>query len=160
MKRISIFVAVLVVFLSACNSQSEAESAPTITTSSVAETATTIAVSDAPETAGSYAEDLEAMFGLVPAETVTPESGGGTRPLLEWEAVDGAHMYSVVLLTPSGEAYWAWEGTATAVHVGGEPQLEEFAAGPSVVPGMSWSVAAYDDEFHVIAVSQRMEISP
>lgn len=148
------------VFLSACTSQSNEEPDPSSPTIPAIESTTTVVISAESDTTGSYAEDLEAQFGLVPVETVTPDSGGGTRPLLEWEPIDGAHMYSVVLLTPSGEAYWGWEGTATEVHVGGEPQLEEFAAGPSIVPGMSWSVAAYDDDFHVIAVSQRVLISP
>lgn len=160
MKRLSILAMAVAIGLSACSSESEAQSTPTSEAPLVAETTTTMAHPEIEESTDSYAEEIEAVFGLVPVETVTPASGGGTRPLLEWVPVDHAYMYSVVLLTPSGKAYWGWEGTETAIHVGGEPQLEGFAAGPSVIEGMTWSVAAYDDEFHVIAVSPRASISP
>ena len=65
-------------------------------------------------------------------------------------------MYSVFLLSPSGDAYWAW-GPG---YVGGESELNETASGPSVVAAMTWSVAAYDDAFHAIALAGPRSVSP
>lgn len=91
---------------------------------------------------------------------LTPESGGGTRPLLEWEEVDGAAHYAAYLYAPSGALYWVWTGSGSAIHVGGEPQLREEAPGPSVTEGMSWVVVAYSDIMVPIAVSPQRPISP
>ena len=91
---------------------------------------------------------------------LTPESGSGIRPLLEWEPVDGADYYSLFLYAPSGRVYWGWAGRGNAVHVGGEPQIQEDRPGASIVDGMSWAVIAYDAESLPIAVSPQRPISP
>lgn len=91
---------------------------------------------------------------------LTPSSGGGLRPLLEWESVSGADHYGAYVYAPDGSIYWAWTGRATQVHVGGEPRLEDRAPGPSVIDGMSWAVIAYDAEMLPIAVSGRQPIGP
>ena len=91
---------------------------------------------------------------------LSPESGQGIRPLLEWEAVDGADHYALFLFAPDGAAYWAWMGPQTSVHVGGEPQLREGAPGPSIIDGMSWLVFAYDEGGLPIAMSPVRPISP
>jgi len=90
----------------------------------------------------------------------TPTSGGGERPLLEWEPSAGAEHYVVFLYAPSGEAYWVWSGDDTSVHVGGEPQLGPGSPGPNVVEGMSWAVIAYDADMVPVAVSERRPIAP
>jgi hypothetical protein len=90
----------------------------------------------------------------------TPTSGGGERPLLEWERSAGAEHYVVFLYAPSGEAYWVWSGDDTSVHVGGEPQLGPGSPGPNVVEGMSWAVIAYDADMVPVAVSERRPIAP
>ena len=90
----------------------------------------------------------------------TPASGGGERPLLEWEPSAGAEHYVVFLYAPSGEAYWVWSGDDTSVHVGGEPQLGPGSPGPDVVEGMSWAVIAYDADMVPVAVSERRPIAP
>lgn len=90
----------------------------------------------------------------------TEESGGGTRPLLEWEAVPDADHYGVYLYAPSGAAYWAWRGSKTEVYVGGAEQIRDDAAGPSVAEAMSWVVVAYDADLLPIAVSPMRSISP
>lgn len=146
----------LAIIVTACTSATvEVEPSTTTTAPPVASSTTTITVES-----GKDSPTVDPALGIASIAVLTPDSGGGTRPLLEWEPVEGASSYTLVVVTPEGEAYWGWTGPETAVHVAGEPQLEEFAAGPSVVPGMTWSVAAYDDEFHVIAVSPRAPISP
>lgn len=93
-------------------------------------------------------------------DLLTPESGGGVRPEFAWEPIDRAFFYNVVLLDPAGRGYWGWEGTTTAVHLGGEPVIKEGLSGPSVIEGMTWQVAAYDDDLNLIALSHRQPIAP
>ena len=90
----------------------------------------------------------------------TPLSGGGLRPLLAWGPANSAAYYAVKLYAPDGSPYWAWQGTATQIHVGGEPVLEDYAEGPFVVDGMTWGVIAYDEEWAPIAASERRPIGP
>lgn len=99
-------------------------------------------------------------FDLPSIEVTTPTSGEGPRPELSWEPVPETVRYLVTVYTPSGDPYWAWQGEKTAVHVGGEPQLEPDAAGPSVVDGMTWEVVAVGPDDEPLASSGRMEISP
>lgn len=99
--------------------------------------------------------DFETLIALR-----TPTSGGGGRPLLEWEGLDGADHYAVYLYAPDGRIYWAWMGRETAIHVGGEPRLREGAPGPNVVAGMTWAVVAYDADLLPITTSEVRPISP
>lgn len=106
------------------------------------------------------APEIRTALGLETMTLLTPTSGGGTRPAFEWEPVDGAFMYSVVLRGPAGRGYWGWEGRETSIHLGGEPVIEEGKPGPSLVEGMSWQVSAYNDDFDMIALSGRRSIGP
>jgi hypothetical protein len=108
-----------------------------------------------PEDPG-IAEEL----GLQPIELLTDPAGGGTRPLLEWSEVVGAVHYHVVVLAPNGSSYWAWRTTETSVPVGGTPRLEPEAVGPSISPGMSWSVLAVSGDGTPVALSGRRPIAP
>ena len=90
----------------------------------------------------------------------TPTAGGGSRPLLEWDGVDGVDHYAVYLHAPDGRIYWSWSGRQTSVHVGGEPPLREGAPGPSVAAGMTWAVVAYDADLLPITTSEIRPISP
>jgi hypothetical protein len=110
-------------------------------------------------TPAASAEPLFAGLGQVVVQ-LTPESGGGSRPLLDWEPVAGAEQYAVFVYTPSGEAYWAWWGPEDEVHVGGEPQLTEGAPGPAVTEGMSWAVLALDEAGLPLAVSPERSLAP
>lgn len=122
------------------------------TTETTAAPTTTIDVSTLP----SIAADID-----VPAiEQLTAVSGGGSRPMLEWTALDGADRYFVFVNAPSGGVYWAWRTSETAVPVGGFPQLDEDAAGPAVSEGMTWVVMALDAEGNVVGISPRRPISP
>jgi hypothetical protein len=129
--RTSALVFSLFLALTACSDDSVSTTAPETTsgattttgadagttTTGPQATSTTAPATTAPEGAGQpLFEGLDAAVTLV-----TATSGGGGRPLLEWQAVDGADLYVVFLYAPSGEVYWVWSGAATAVHVGGEP---------------------------------------
>jgi hypothetical protein len=130
------------------------------TTTSSAQT--TLPGDGATTTTAEVVEPGPALFEGLDGDIIlkTPTSGGGERPLLEWEPFAGADHYAVFLYAPSGEAYWVWSGDATSVHVGGEPLLAEGSPGPNVAEGMSWAVIAYDAAMVPVAVSERRPIAP
>lgn len=84
-----------------------------------------------------------ADLGLSEVVLLTAEQDVGPRPEFRWEPVDGADRYDLVLVTEQGEGYWAWSGTDTSVHLGGEPRLRDEAPGPRLTGPMTWSVVAY-----------------
>lgn len=101
-----------------------------------------------------------AQLGLPGMELLTPVSGSGTRPILEWTEVSGADHYLVSVKTAEGNGYWAWRTESTSVPVGGLPRLNEQAAGPRIVAGMTWSVIALDESGAIIAASNHRPIAP
>jgi hypothetical protein len=138
------------------------DATPTTTTApGTAATTTSAAIGTTTTTAGEVDEvDLPGRLGLPEITLLTPTSGGGTRPILEWEAVDGAAGYEVALNGPGGGIYWAGWATGTSIPVGGEPLVDPAYSGPSVSAGMTWSVAAYDADGYLVAISNMRPISP
>jgi hypothetical protein len=90
----------------------------------------------------------------------TPTSGGGIRPVLAWDPVDGADWYGVYLYAPNHKLYWSWQGRESSVPVGGRPKLNDDSLGPSAVVGMTWSVIAYDAEDLPVASGGPRPIGP
>jgi hypothetical protein len=89
-----------------------------------------------------------------------PEEGAGETPTFEWEPVEGAAAYRLVVLDAEGQPVWAWEGPDTTVALGGVPDRPEGAEGPVPPPGSTWSVAALGGDGHVLAVSPVRSASP
>lgn len=123
-------------------------------------TTTSAAVDDTPEEVETVDVELRTELGIADLELVTSLAGEGARPELAWTPVAGATLYSVTVFDPDGFAYWSWEGTATTVHVGGEPMIEPGRPGPSIVDGMTWRVSAHGEDFTLIALSPTRPISP
>ena len=121
--------------------------------------ASTTAVDPVATTAVAESE-LADGFGLPALAIVSPEAGGGDRPDLSWESVDDAVDYRVTVLDPGGAVYWGWSGETTDVPFGGRPRLEPTAAGPRVVPGMTWTVLAIDDDGVPLAAGGPVPLSP
>ena len=92
--------------------------------------------------------------------TAPAEEGASEVPTFEWEPVEGAASYRLVVLDAEGNATWSWEGPETSVALGGVPDRPEGAEGPVLTPGSTWSVAALDAEGHVVAVSAARPVSP
>jgi hypothetical protein len=116
---------------------------------------------DVDDAAATQPPPVALIAGIAPTvELLTPESGSGIRPQLAWSPVDGGSYYLATVYAPDGTPYWTWTGTATAVHVGGDPVLDDDRPGPSVVDGMSWGVVALDDQIVPIALSDRRPIAP
>ena len=56
--------------------------------------------------------------------------------MLSWPPVAGAASYRVVILDSGRRPYWAWQGDATSVRVGGAPKrVPRMATGPRVTKG-------------------------
>lgn len=160
MRKLSLHGLLIAIALSACSGAPSVEQSPTssVTEASATEApgATATPSSDAVQETPSAASKL----GLPAIELLTISEGGGTRPVLEWTAVDGADFYIVSVHTPEGVGYWAWRTEETSVPVGGLPRLNEGAMGPSIAPGMTWSVLALDSEGNLLAASNERPISP
>lgn len=135
---------------------SEAEPASTIEPPSTTEPPSATEPPSTTEPASELADALD----LPVIELLTPASGGGDRPDLSWAPVDGADLYQVVLLAPDGAFYWGWTGNETTIPVGGLPRLVPEAAGPRLIPSMSWTVTAIDERSLPLAIGGPAEISP
>jgi hypothetical protein len=172
-RRSALFVAVGFLVVAACSGDDDAVSsttgggattaATTTASGTTSETSTPDTTTVESTTTTTPTEDLEQLMpelGLAEITQLTPVSGGGTRPILEWEPVEGALNYYVAVVDPGGGPYWAWRTGATAVPVGGEPRLDEGAFGPAISEGMAWSVTAVDADGALIAISAMRPISP
>ena len=91
-------------------------------------------------------------------ELVVQPTEPGPRPLLAWDAVEGAVNYQLVVLDADGTAYWAWSGTETSVFLGGMENPD--AVGAWVFEPLTWVVAAEDPNGATLAMSARAELLP
>lgn len=99
--------------------------------------------------------------GIASLKLLTGQSGVGEKPLLRWEAVSGANFYQLVVFDEAGKPYWAWEGKATQIYLGGtQEQPPADSSGPVIGSGYSWIVIAYNAEHRAIASSEKRPISP
>ena len=98
------------------------------------------------------------LNGALLIPTLTPAVVGELRPVLEWEPVDGAAKYSVVVLDETGEPYWIWSGPESEITLGGAPS-SDFGVGPIIGVDYSWSVAAFAAEGEFLAISGAVPIS-
>lgn len=102
-------------------------------------------------------DDIEHMTLL------TSPDGGGPRPQLAWESVQGADYYLAVLYAEDGRPYWSWLGEDNEIYVGGlseEPPPPEIAVGPIVMDCMTWMTTAYSADGVPIAAGGPRLISP
>jgi hypothetical protein len=99
--------------------------------------------------------------GVQEIALTTPQEGAGIKPHFTWEPLDGAARYTLVLYTAGREPYWAWEGAATSVYLGGsDTPPREDSAGPVLSAGMSWAVMAFGSDDRLIGSSVLRPISP
>lgn len=143
-----------VFMLSACGSAS----APSMgATASDKGAATSAAPNDVATAAASLHPRPAALADLPFVELVGPSTtGAGLAPIFEWRAADGASGYRLSVRGPQQRS-WAWSGKATSVRYGGTVDRQ---AGPVIVPGMRWSVAAFDHDGSIVALSELRPLSP
>lgn len=131
----------------------------------------TVPSDDAPETTASSVSDATTSTTVAVAVPIEPLINGALliptrtpvivetlRPMLEWEPVEGADAYSVVVLDEAGEPYWVWSGSESEVPLGGAAS-SDFGIGPIIGIGYSWSVAAFGANGEFLAVSGEVPIS-
>ena len=163
-------IAAALALTTACGGGDTDGAAPAVadTADDVARTASdddTAATDDTAETAEDTAppapEALPPVIdGLEPIVLLTPASGGGERPLLEWEPVSGAEIYLIVVYDADGTATWSTITDATSIHLGGPLAIPDANSGPRIGAGSSWVVYADDIDGRIIAASGRAPISP
>ena len=91
----------------------------------------------------------------------TPESGNGSHPLFRWDEVSGADLYQLYLFDPEGGAYWAWEGTATEIYLGGfDTEPDPDVDGPILLEPMEWAVVAVTEDGTFLASSKLTPVAP
>ena len=120
------------------------------------EPTTTVVATSAPTT--TIAEGV--IPGTATITLLTHGTGLGARPLLRWEAADGAVSYVVSVNAPSGGPMWAWEGSVTEVPFGGGPADDPDTTGAQLVSPATWFVAALDADGVVIASSAPADLAP
>jgi hypothetical protein len=109
----------------------------------------------------STGDEFTASLGLEILELVGPaEERAGKIPVFEWEPVQGAAAYRLVVRNAAGGPIWAWQGTDTSVTLGGIDDRPPGAGGPVITDGSRWSVAALDADDHVTAISEERAVSP
>ena len=118
----------------------------------VPDTTTTAAAEDS--TTDEPAVEREPAFPVLATAPTEP----GPRPLLSWDAVEGAARYDLMVLNAEGVAYWGWSGTETAIHLGGIEDPD--AAGAWVFEPLTWVVTARDADGQPLALSEQATLEP
>jgi hypothetical protein len=141
-----------------------ATSAPPVTTDAApgsggsATTASTVAPAGTDATTTTAAPGV--LPGLAPLTLLTAGEGLGIRPILQWNAVDGAAQYVVVVNTPEGGPYWTWQGADTQVAFGGGPIDDQDTIGARLISPKRWFVVALDEAGSPIAASDSVALGP
>jgi hypothetical protein len=98
---------------------------------------------------------------MITMENIMPLQGVGLRPRFEWQTINGAAHYGIIILDPKGSPYWGWRGEKPWVYLGGiDEPLPEINEGPILIDGMSWRIVAYDANEVPIATGGPWAIAP
>lgn len=98
-----------------------------------------------------------ALANLPLVELIAPAAtAAGPAPVFEWRSVDGAAAYRLSVRGPDART-WAWAGSETSIRYGG---VAEGQAGPTIIPGTVWSVAALGADGSILALSGLRPVSP
>ncbi len=98
-----------------------------------------------------------ALANLPLVELVAPATtAAGPAPVFEWRSVDGAQAYRLSVRGPDFRS-WAWVGSDTTIRYGA---ITEGQAGPTIIPGTLWSVAALGGDGSILALSELRPVSP
>lgn len=157
--RMTVAVGSMIAMLMLVACSPDGAETPTSSTTAVTDATGTTQTAVVPETTTTTVGE-PAITGANPVELITPTSGGGERPLLEWAPVDGAVVYIVSVFAETGEPYWSAVTTESRTYVGGSEQIPEGRTGPNVSEGYTWIVYADDADGNLVAVSPRRAIAP
>ncbi|MFV9672640.1 MAG: hypothetical protein ACNYZH_05390 [Acidimicrobiia bacterium] len=132
------------------------------TTTTAGEATTTIIASEEATTTTAVVEAPEFFLPGVDVPEITqltPTTGVGGRPLLEWSGYEAASAYELTVFGAGGTIYWSSVGPESSIYLGGAPASDQ-SPGPQVQDGMSWAVVALDVDGNVIAQSRVRPINP
>ncbi|MFS0892677.1 hypothetical protein [Microbacterium sp. 179-I 3D3 NHS] len=94
------------------------------------------------------------------ALTSPASMNAGTSPTFEWNAVDGATEYRLSVVTADGPV-WGWTGESTSVRYGGYDSSPAHGVGAlRLTTAAWWSVAAFDADGALLAVSDHRAVAP
>lgn len=153
---------VIVMIASACSYPPPAVQEPTPVTPGVTPTEPAPTAEPAPTVEPTQpARLLIDLSGVDEITLNTPQKGAGVKPQFAWQPLDGAVRYTVVLYTADRKPYWAWDGTATSIYLGGSDTApRDDSAGPVLSAGMLWAVMAFNGDDRLIGSSALRPISP
>jgi hypothetical protein len=133
------------------------------TTLATGEDTTTSVVSEATtSTTTTVTEDFEFFLPGVDVpeiDQLTPTTGVGGRPLIEWSSFEGTHAYELTVFGAGGTIYWSAVGPETSIYLGGAPASDQ-SPGPQIQDGMTWAVVGLAADGNVIAQSRIRPINP
>lgn len=132
------------------------------TTLATDEDTTTSVLSEEPTTTTTVADSFEFFLPGVDVpeiEQLTPTTGVGGRPLIEWGSFEDAHAYELTVFGAGGTIYWSAVGPETSIYLGGAPASDQ-SPGPQIQEGMTWAVVGLDADGKVIAQSRIRPINP
>jgi len=138
----------------------DAEPAPSQTSATTTTSTSTSTTQQATTTSSVAPQNEPLLTGADPVIQLTPTEGVGLRPTFDWESVDGAGSYFLVVKDEASASYWAWEGSETSIPLGGAEFPEDQGNGPTIGPDFTWSVSAYDVDGTFLAISGDRPISP
>jgi hypothetical protein len=156
-RRIALALA-LILTVAACGDDDTTDTTESGGTTLPGAATTTTTTDGTITTTTTAAEPFLPGLGLETIVQATATSGGGPRPLLAWEPLDGAASYTVVVFDADGSPWWSWQGEETEVHLGGF-QTDAEIGGPTAGAGVTWVVYAYDADGLTIGVSPLRALS-
>lgn len=118
--------------------------------------------SDDVDTTTTIVEDFEIFLSGIDVpeiEQLTPTTGVGGRPLIEWSPHGGAVDYELTVFGAGGTIYWSAIGPETSIYLGGAPASDQ-SPGPQIQYGVAWAVVALDADGGVVAQSHIRPIAP
>ncbi len=153
-----IAIGTLAVAAAACSSSSD-DASTTTTIDNVGTTTTSAEASATTTTTAAPAGD-PVVHDADPITQLTPTTGEGIRPLLEWESVPSAAIYTVIVYDAVGAPYWSAVTAEPQVFVGGRLQIPEGRTGPNIGDGYTWAVYADAADGTFLAASPLRDIAP
>lgn len=130
---VGLVFAFVVMTLTACTGSDTAghsQDSATVTTESPGSTTTVTATEREAGSGSEPGADVSSDDEVDGMEAELPSTltiVGASRPLISWEAVESAVAYRVLVITD--DATWAWEGSDTALLVGGGEEIDRLGPG-------------------------------
>jgi hypothetical protein len=165
--RVLLLAVGLLLVVAGCSSTGGDAETPDVTSAEATDASSTTAPPATQQTTATeqatttLARQVEPLLtGANPLIQITPTEGVGLRPMLSWEAIEGAGSYFLVVKDDAGSPYWAWDGAETSVPLGGALFPEDIGNGPTIAQGYTWSVSAYAADGTILAISGDRSLSP